>query len=883
MRTFKKVLTLTAMAAALQACGGGEVGESLVAPAPTGVSSKVIFDPTLGGDGLPFPTDLFYSGSADGSINIPGQPNSVPMGADPSAYNPAFIAMNTMDGFSTTAPMVVRFSGAIDDPSDPDDLKNGVKLYQAAFNPGASGGVTIERALIWGVDYVAGVSSGTSLLIQQLKPLSPSKTYIVAITNAVKTTRGNPVTADDKYALLNGSTAFALGAMLATPDYVTQGDGTTPCDFSNPPASLATCTTRNPAYALAPSPLAETLAALSLPELFALEPLRRITYSHLAALVGQGVIITDVKLSYSVSTQNIGGALTAAKAQVDGAGTAPSIEVLNPVSLWGASNPYPFPIEVVSPGDDGIPNAADDHSAHIYLGTLHDVVEFLDPTDQNGSTWRGAGDSNLGFANAFTPATALTNHSVPVLISAPRPEILAGSECTAYLGGPGMPVAIYQHGITTSRATLLAIADSLAKKCIVGVAIDMPKHGILPQNDPFGASQIAQLYQGLQQANMVSPSTLERLVQVASPMTECSAKIGTAIGNGDFYCPSGDNFINLANLANARDGLRQAVTDLSSLYRALVDNGATLSAATIGGPIDTANIHFVGVSLGAIVGAPFVSLNDGNLVSATLNVAGGGIAKILDGSPAFEPSITSGLYATGGIAKPSGSYEGFLIMAQTLVDNTDPINFAQALGEGSVPLLVQEVIGDPTKLSACIVSGTSCSDQVVPNNVFGTSFGPAWGVVSQSGQTSFLPGQNFITTPVALAGTDPMVQGTRFIAIAGAAAAGAPINPVALGPLGEDATFLPPLAVTFNGMALDSVGPCGAFNGGGPVSGVVRFSAGGHGSLLSPADSLAATAQMQTQMVGYIANQGAVIAPDAYGVVVNRPSDTQTTACVPGP
>src|SRR5690606_35809883 len=160
----------------------------------------------------------------------------------------------------------------------------------------------------------------------------------------------------------------------------------------------------------------------------------------------------------------------------------------------------------------------------------------------------------------------------------------------------------------------------------------------------------------------------------------------------------------------------------------------------------------------------FLAQQGSNIATATLNVAGGGIAKILDGSPQIEPGITAGLFQVGGIVKPSGDYEAFLIVAQTLIDNVDPINYADDLVTAGTPVLAQEVLGD----------------QVVPNNVFGASVGPAWGVVAQTGQTGFLTNQNANTVPVGLAGTDPLTQGTGFVALATAAQGGAPINPVDL-------------------------------------------------------------------------------------------------------
>ena len=363
MRTIKKVMTLTAMAAALQACGGSnEIGPELVAEPTTAAASTAVFNPAAGASGLPFPVDLLFASTADGSINIPGKLSTF----DPT--NPATLtsavatppaaaladpqtALNTMDGFSTTAPMVVRFSDDIDDPADPDDIKDNVRIFRlTTADPGANGTLTLDAELNFGVDFVAGVSGGTSMLIQPLKPLEPGRTHVVVIEKGLKTTGGNPVAADSTYSLLNG--AYQLEGAVAfvggDSDFVLEDDGD-PCDF-NSGASVVVCTDVNTEdyTAAAAVPGAESAAVIagnlqaleaagSYSTLYQLEQLRRITSKHLAAT---GVTAADVALSYSITTENVDAALNQAKAKVDGlvpydfppatVADAPTIDVLNP-------------------------------------------------------------------------------------------------------------------------------------------------------------------------------------------------------------------------------------------------------------------------------------------------------------------------------------------------------------------------------------------------------------------------------------------------------------------------------------------------------------------------------------------------------------------------
>ena len=944
MRTTKKILALALAAAVLPGCGGDDKSGRYFDPTPEDVSAKAVFDPSAGASGIPFPIDLLFAGTADRTINIPDKLNTFDAAsADVSASltaatsTPVAAAMadpqtsvNTMDGWSNTAPMVVRFSANIAGPADQNDdgLPDGVRIFQTSVSdPGANfGNYGPITELRYGVDFVAG-PNGSSLLIIPVAPFRDETTFLISIDNNLKTTTGEAVTADDTFSLVNG--AYQLEAAIsglpgilgASSDFVREDDGD-PCNF-NLPASVAVCTDVNTeSYQLVADnipPAAEgalgIVAALAgleaeaagdLSTLFLLEQLRRIASLQLSTIEAApgGPDASDVVLVYSVTTQNVGDALDEARDAVLAA-AAPTIDVLNPVGLWAGDTRY----AVTSPGPDGDLTTTDDYLAHVYLGTLDGMLQFVDPTDANNTVWEAdrspgnwnagglgglcsllpaaaTGSSNLGPCNDYAPEAKVTDYSVPVLISTPRIEsINLGLDpdddyvnCDAGTYPSGLPVVIYQHGITSNRASLLAIADTLAQACIVGIAIDLPKHGILPENDPFGASQLAQLQMGLQSTPVFSTSldsdaTLERLTQVSSPLTGCSTGTGDAIGS-NFYCPSGDNFINLANLANSRDTFRQGVVDLSSLLYALKDGGPAALAADIGTLINTDNIHFAGVSLGGEVGSVFVAQEPTGatgLVSATLNVMGGNISKLLDGSPSFGPRIADGLYASGGIAKPSADYEGFMILAQAHVDNTDPINFAADLN-GGTPILMHSVVGDGNNI-ACLVDGDACPDQVVPNNVFGSSFGLAWGTVDrlvngedlrpaslEPTQRSFLPGQDFFTTPVALAGTDPFAQGTNFVGLNALYDAGE-IRRSTVNGTGLSDNFNV-LGSAFGRAGFDGVGLREADACGDTGSRIVRFTDGEHSSMLRPDVNVNTTLTMQTQLAGFVVSNGTVVAPD---------------------
>lgn len=222
---------------------------------------------------------------------------------------------------------------------------------------------------------------------------------------------------------------------------------------------------------------------------------------------------------------------------------------------------------------------------------------------------------------------------------------------------------------------MLAAADALAAAGFAAVAIDMPLHGL---------DSTSPLYSGI-----------ERTFDLDLVNTTTGAPLDFAGGEApDGADSSGTHFINLSSLLTTRDNVRQAVADLFALKASLT----TMDYNGGGVDFDTGNIYFVGHSLGAMVGSVFLALEP-EVKDATLGMAGGGIAKLLDGSASFGPRIAAGLGAKG-VIKGSADYESFLGAAQTVIDSADPINYAAAVAAGRGVLLF-EVLGD----------------QVVPNNV----------------------------------------------------------------------------------------------------------------------------------------------------------------------
>ena len=396
----------------------------------------------------------------------------------------------------------------------------------------------------------------------------------------------------------------------------------------------------------------------------ALEPLRQLTNASEGAAAAAGVARADIVLSYVFTTQSITPVLQATRA---------------------ANQAFPLTARVAPTGrnlsqfNPALPPIAD-----VYIGTI-DVPYYLtapsaaNPTAILTGFWRAAPgaytpqfsglgldptSTNLTFANPVP--VAQSTQTIPFILTVPN----AASQRTK--PSSGWPIVIFQHGITSDRTAALGIAGTMASQGFAVISIDLPLHG-LPrsnpgsiENTPFGAIANERTFE----VDFINNST-------------------GAAGPDAVTDPSGAHFINLSSLLTSRDNLRQAVSDLFVLTRYI----PTLSIdADTTGDFDGSRIEFVGMSLGAIVGVPFLALEP-NVDVGTLNVPGGGIAQLLNGSATFGPRIRAGLQGVGVIAG-TPDFDRFLGAAQTVIDSVDPINYGFAAQNNR--LLGQLVVGDGT-------------------------------------------------------------------------------------------------------------------------------------------------------------------------------------------
>lgn len=229
--------------------------------------------------------------------------------------------------------------------------------------------------------------------------------------------------------------------------------------------------------------------------------------------------------------------------------------------------------------------------------------------------------------------------------------------------GPGpRPTIVFQHGLTRSKEDMLALAFLACSQGFAVIGIDAVGHG-------------SQTQAGL------------------NPLPPPAGQSGTG-------------FIDPANLRLTRDHFRQTVADQMTLAHMIARGATDFNGNGIPdlAPNPPVRPVYIGQSLGGILGGIFLALEE-DITTGVLNVAGGRLTNLLLNSPTISAQLLPGL-AANGLEPGTISFRQFFWIAQTVVDDADPYNYAPRMLAGSlkgnVPtaILVQEML----------------NDQVVPNS-----------------------------------------------------------------------------------------------------------------------------------------------------------------------
>ncbi|WP_085296936.1 VolA/Pla-1 family phospholipase [Cognaticolwellia mytili] len=720
----KKLVLGLAIASALglSACGSETIKDvekevvdngSAVTP-----SARVKFDPSKGAAGLSIPNDLIFSGTVDGTLNIPV--------ADPTNGADPFVAISALDGWSISQPFPLDIEFPEGTSLDGDSVFDpaSVRIFEAVMTGDASDSdcaganralaCKVVGELVYTQDFVTQ-KSGNSIVVVPMKPLKAETTYLMVMTNNLRDNNGKAVA---------GSTTYELARQ----------------DF-------------------------ETLPLGSVSQLALQETIN----SYESAVVAAGVDSDTIIYSAAMTTQSTTKVLSTVKA-VMAAGVPqmlanaqqgiPAIGVADTgmsvanvlgdnipaslVPLYSAANyirgkidlPYysgiPSAENPLAPANDWWRARCDSGATLAGLAASNPAAIPAGPLDENDGFCMNFGLRDLSSVLAIDTERNLTKFNpipvtravLPIDVQMTTPDLAVANAVRASMQLPaleeptnGWPVAMLVHGITSTKEQMLPITGLLSLYGIATIAIDQPLHG----SRGFDLNG-----DGVDDINTSTVSTL--------------------------------HYVNLASMLTMRDNTRQSTADLLGLRLGMNFLGGFDSEGNQI-KIDSTKVHLLGHSLGGIYGMNTVGLANTELnpqidglfkiASTSLAMPGlmlanfglespafEGLAKsnlALQLSPAFAALVAANLPADYTQEQLSAFYFNFYdaltaeqkapldagfaqftFAAQTVTDSGDPVAYVQALAATNTPTHLIEVVGNGVD---------NLSDQTVTNTAPFTPMG----------------------------------------------------------------------------------------------------------------------------------------------------------------
>jgi hypothetical protein len=370
------------------------------------------------------------------------------------------------------------------------------------------------------------------------------------------------------------------------------------------------------------------------------------------------------------------------------------------------------------------------------------------------------------FTGAFlADPTTGAFETIHALIATPKPGTVPA--CTGGLAGFGKcsPMMIFRHGLGGGRAQMLTVADSFTAAGMTVVAIDAAKHG---DRSFCTSGSVGQCNNGATcttilpsgaQGDVNPPGTCGADGPIKHPVSPtCTGACAAAATDGIPFISG--NYLISTNFFRTRDTFRQDFIDESQMVRAIAfvpsappPTGHSVFDHMIGHSgviIDPATIYYSGQSLGAIQGVGDVATNP-RISKAGFNVGGGTVVDVFTNSPAFAAQVNA-LLAGLGIERGTAKFLQFLVVAKTVLDPADPVNFAGHLTANTLPNLLVDATGHTPQAPKKVLSQIANCDNTVPNpfNLILSANVPTGPLPTDA--SFFTPGatgtfQLFVTTP----------------------------------------------------------------------------------------------------------------------------------------
>jgi len=759
----KKMLLGMAISAALLGCGGESLEEIkkdavVVIPAAT-----VAFDPTNGV--VSVPNDLLFSGTTDGTLNMPGEIDDEGNLLDVINYADPQTSLGGLDGWSTQTPFVVElnFPNNVSLDASSAQTPGSVRIFEVVMGASITdescfsvpAGIACKpvKELTFGPteDFITK-ASGNNVAIVPMKPFTPGASYIYVLTTGIKDSEGRSVDPSSTYSLVSQDiktlplitdSQLSLQAAVNSYESVVTALGNITKDEIIYSAAMtvqsvgSSLTTVKGLMAanlqLNPEAVPKVVMSdgpdITVANVFAGMGMQDINPIFTAIKYHQGKIALPIFNQQAIVDlsvlEGLEGSQRAAYLQASLNNSRWKGMCDNAVTVAGykAAAGDAYPTDPISQSD-GVCSALSD-------GKLRDLG--LDR------------EKHLTKYNKIPKAQSMSN--VDIIMTTPDSDLTLLNMIRAAQSLPAMtkpesgwPVVIYQHGITRQKEDILALTAALSLQGFATIAIDHPLHG--SRGIDFDEDGIDEL-------------------------NATSGKGGSVL-----------HYMNLSSLLVARDNMRQSAADLLALRMGL--NFVNLTNPSFP-KINNLDVKFVGQSLGSVVAPMFLAQANASLGNptadamykvntASLSSGGGGVASFLFESDEFGPSIQGTVLLGAGIdesqefietltvpekmpqkclplamdpslftecaygefmaslhmngeveklANIQSVFTQFIFAAQTGLDGSDSTNYAASLKATGTPVLLSVVVGDG-------IEGGNKADTVIPPS---TSINPLAGTL----------------------------------------------------------------------------------------------------------------------------------------------------------
>ncbi|MCO7187265.1 MULTISPECIES: VolA/Pla-1 family phospholipase [unclassified Pseudoalteromonas] len=613
----KKMLLSLAVSAALAGCGGGEtlddVKQESTAVTP---SASIKFDPSNGV--ISVPNDLLFSGTQDGTLNIPGELNDDRSPkiqrvqyADPS------LALGALDGWSTQMPFAIDLTvpAGVEIDAASVATPGSVRIFEVVMGASLTdaecaqvpAGIACKGVaeLTFGPagDFIAQLGAdGKSINVIPMKPLKSGTSYITVLTTGLKDSSGS-IAPSSTYTLLKQEAPLVTKAQRDLQGVIKS--------YESAVTSLGTVTSEEIIYSAAMTTHSTFEVMGAVKQLLAAS------------------ITTEKRPVLSVGEQPADG-LTVADVLGD---ALP--EQVRPLyrSVRYLKGNIVLPLYLTKPQTKDDAALADtywqaqcDNAAAVnaYKEAIGEEPALKEGNDtvcdalSNGRL-RDLGLDQHKFVTKYNPIPNSPGaENIPVQITMPADETNRPET--------GWPVVIMQHGITSKKEDMLGLTLALTQAGFATVAIDHPLHG-------------------------------ERGIDVDGD------------GEDDFNASTKSvlHYMNLQSLLVARDNLRQSTADLLGLRLGLnFINQATAVPLLF----NTQDVSFIGHSLGSVVGPGFIAMANTpldeqvdalfNVKAGALSSGGSGIANFLVESASFGPVVKSAVLSAATDLAVSKQFNAYM-------------------------------------------------------------------------------------------------------------------------------------------------------------------------------------------------------------------------------